>query len=244
MPEREAGRRVRVLESTETLRHISTQRVFPPPADRSDPEWRPVWDLFVRRYGPAMTQYVRTLLKALAGPAAAEDADDVVNDFVLAAMRDGRLSSQGDRLRSFRRLLATMLRRHVLDHLDARRAAKRDPGPAVGDAALDGAASREADPALAAFHAEIVRIGIERAMARVRQRNETYAEVLADLLRTDGVGSPDLAERLLGDPARLADHRHRARRMLGTLFLEELRGLSLDAEDFEDLLAELEPYLP
>jgi DNA-directed RNA polymerase specialized sigma24 family protein len=241
----ETGRRVRVLEATATLRQISTQRIFPPPADPAHPEWRRVWDLFVRTYGPAMSQYASTLLRGIAGPAAAEDADDVVNDFVLAAMRDGRLSSQGERLRSFRRLLATLLRRHVLDHLDARRAAKRDPGTPVGEAGLAEAASREADPALAAFHAEIVRIALDRAMARVRARNETHAEILADLLRTDGVGSPDLAARLQGgDASRLADHRHRARRSLGMLLLEELRGLALDADDFEDLLAEVEGFLP
>jgi DNA-directed RNA polymerase specialized sigma24 family protein len=238
------ARRSRVIEATSTLRNISTQRVFPPPADPAHPDWRPVWDLFVRRYGPAMTQYTRTLLRSLAGASAAEEADDVVHDFVLAAMRDGRLSNQGRALRSFRRFLATLLRRHVLDHFDARRAAKRDPGTPLLDAGLSDAASREEDPAFAAFHAEIVRIALDRALARVRSRNETHAEILADLLRTDGVGSPDLAERLLDDPARLADHRHRARRALGVLLLEELRDLSLDSDDFEDLLAEVDPLLP
>src|SRR5262245_15816204 len=218
----EKQRRVRVIEPTTTLRQISTLRIFPPSADPTNPDWRRVWDLFVRTYGPAMSQYARTLLRAVGGPSAAEDAEDVTHDFVLRAMQDGRLSAQDGQLRSFRRWLATLLRRHVLDHLDAKRARKRDPGAPQVDAALADAPSREADPAFAAFHEEIVSIAVQRALARVRARNEVHAEILADLLRTDGAGSPDVAVRLLPDPSRLPDQKFRARRALGTLLLEEL----------------------
>jgi DNA-directed RNA polymerase specialized sigma24 family protein len=194
---------------------------------------------------PALVRYVDSVLRALPPPPGAPlEAEEVVQDFLVVAMEDGRLANQGRRVESFRRFLATCLRRHVLDRLDAARARKRSPRATAPTEALDGALSREDDPAEAALHEGIVGVGVERALARLRRRSETHAEVVADLLRTQGVGSDEARERLDVPPANRRDVRHRARRQFGTFLLEELRDLSLDARDFDDLLARVDPYLP
>ncbi len=240
------AQRRRVLEPTPTLRQIITRQPFPPPADRANPDWRPVWDLFVRTYEPAMVRYVDSCLRGIRGrPPATDEATDVVRDFLARAMGDGRLSAAGPGLRTFRAWISTLLRRHVLDHLDVEGAAKRGGGARhVGVESLDGEPSGSGDPADDSLHAEIVRVAVARALARLHPQDETSAEIVEDLLRTEGEGSPDLAERLGIASDRLAARRHKARRAFGTLLIEELRGLSLDDDDFDDLCDRVEPYLP
>ena len=71
-----------------------------------------------------------------------------------------------------------------------------------------------------------------------------YAEVVADLLRTDGEGSADLGERLGKSPEQLVHLRHRARKRFATLFHERLRETVRDDGDYAALLEDLGPYLP
>ena len=70
------------------------------------------------------------------------------------------------------------------------------------------------------------------------------AEVIADLLRTEGEGSSDLGERLGQSSKQLTHLRHRARKRFSVLFHEQLRQTVLDEEAFEDLCQRLEAYLP
>lgn len=241
-----ARQRQRILEDTATLRQIVTVRPFPPPSDRSRADWKPIWDLFVRRYETAMVRYVDTCLRGIRGRAPATDESiDVVRDFLAQAMEDGRLSAAGPELRTFRGWLATLLRRHVLDYIDTETAKKRGGGiTMVGLDAIAGESSREGDPAARALHEEIVNVAIPQALARLRERDEISAEIIEDLRRTNGVGSDDLGALLAIPADRLAARKHKARREFGKILLEEIRDLCIDDEDFDELLAAIDPYLP
>jgi hypothetical protein len=96
----------------------------------------------------------------------------------------------------------------------------------------------------AVLDAGLVDAAVARSLGRLREGNAVYGEIVADLLRTDGMGSADLAARL-GRPAKdLALLRHRARRRFAALLADELRATVRDASAFEDLLSALDRYLP
>ena len=100
------------------------------------------------------------------------------------------------------------------------------------------------DPAAGDLDVAFVQVTVDRALSELRAKNEEYAEVIADLLRTHGEGSPDLAERLGRDADDVAVLRHRARRRFAALFADELRATVRDDEAFGDLLQRLDAYVP
>ena len=130
------------------------------------------------------------------------------------------------------------------DYLDRKFAQKRKPPGESGPEMLESIGTREDDPASQAFDEGIVDVAREEALDKLGQANPDQAEIIRDLLRTDGEGSPDLAERL-GRPARqIAVLKHRARKAFATLFAEELKSTVLDLDAFAELLDALEPHLP
>lgn len=237
-------RDTRVLEAANDLRAIPTRRsLLPPPATgAADPRWQASWRHLHEVYAPAMERYVAAILRATRG-ADPQDAPDVVQAYLGACLEKGWLERDADGIRCFRAWLKVQLRRFTRGWHRERTTRKRGGTAAPEDAELEGVGVE--DPDLdAALDAGWVDAAVARSLARLRDGNEAYAEIVADLLRTDGAGSADLAARL-GRPAKdLAILRHRARRRFATLFADEVRASVRDPEAYEALLARLEPHLP
>jgi DNA-directed RNA polymerase specialized sigma24 family protein len=235
----------RVLEPVRDLRAIPTRRsLLPPPRAAADAAgWRASWTYLFDAYAPAMERYVAAILRRSGGTRTrVDDAPDVVQAYLAACLEKGWLERDAGEIRCFRGWLKVQLRRFTLAWVRDAGAARRG-GTLPADARLDDV---EADaPDLdAALDAGLVEAAVARCVARLREGNEEYGEIVADLLRTEGTGSPDLAARL-GRPAKdLAVLRHRARRRFAALFADELRATVRDPEAFDDLLARLAPHLP
>jgi DNA-directed RNA polymerase specialized sigma24 family protein len=189
-------------------------------------------------WGPAMVRYVtRLLTPALGSARARQDAPDVVQAYLAACLEKGWLARDADDVRCFRAYLQTQLRRFCSDHLDRRFAAK----PAE---ALSGVQDPRGTDAAEELDRGWIDVAVGRALATLQRHNHDYYEVVADLLRTGGEGSPDLAARMDRSPTQLVHLRHRARRRFAALFHDELRETVRDDEAFADLARRLEPHLP
>jgi DNA-directed RNA polymerase specialized sigma24 family protein len=242
MAERRAPR---VLEPASHLRSIATRRsMLPPAGGRSDPQWEASWRHLFETYAPAMRRYVTALLGSRSGSTVnTEDAAEIVQEYLTKAMEKGWLEREVGDVRCFRAYLQVQLQRFTWSWLRHRRAQRRDPVGTTGLEALEAvpAPSEDAD---AELDAGVVRAALDRALDRLREGNEVYAEIVADLLRTQGEGSADLAARIGRDPEDLPILRHRARRRIAALFVIELRSTVRSEEDFDALLSRLEPHLP
>lgn len=191
-----------------------------------------------------MRRYVAALLtKNTRKPANPDDVADVVSEYLSACLEKGWLSRETEDIRCFRAFVQVQLQRFTWTWLRNRSATTRNPPHPLSDVGLDSAAATSPDPD-AALDAGVAETAVARALARLREGNEVYAEIIADLIRTDGAGSADLAARLARDPSDLPLLRHRARRRFAVLFAEELRSTVRDDSAFDDLLARLEAHLP
>lgn len=234
-----------ILGSTSDLRSIPTRRsLLPlPVAGASDPRWEDSWRHLLEVYGPALRAYVSALLRAARASSEPEDAADIVQAYLTACLEKGWLQRDGGEIRSFRAYLKVQVRRFTWSWLREQHALKRRPPHQLLEADLEARAS--ASPELdIALDAAFVQSAVERCCTQLAASNAVYAEIIADLLRTEGVGSSDLATRLGREPRDLAVLRHRARRRFAHLLAEELRATVRDAESFHELLVLLEPHLP
>lgn len=236
----------RVIETSRRLRSIVTRRSMLGGIHAWGSErWEETWQYVLTLYAPAMERYVGSLLsRFLRRPVDGEEARELVAEYFAACVEKGWLAQDLHGIRSFRAYLQTQLRRFVHKRLDHRFAKKRHAGALAPADALDAVAGGEDEPAAQDLDRSWVEIAVEQALAELRAGNELYAEIIADLLRTDGEGSPDLAARLDRTDAQLVHLRHRARRRFALLFHAELRATVRDEEAFEDLCRELAPYLP
>ena len=234
-----------IIETSRRLRSIVTRKsMLPRLVDKESPDWAASWQFLFSLYTPAMVRYVKSILsRSLKRPADPDEAQDIVQDYFSACLEKDWLTRDVESIRCFRAYLQLQLKRFVYKHLDHKFAQKRNPGALAAPEALEGVVG-EAEPAAAELDEGWVRVAVEQALAELRQGNELYAEVIADLLRTEGEGSADLAERLRQSPQQLTHLRHRARKRFGTLFHEQLRQTVLDDEAFEELCTRLEAYLP
>lgn len=235
-----------IIETSQRLRSIVTRKsMLPRLADKDSPEWADSWQFLFSLYTPAMVRYVKSVLsRALKRTADPDEAQDIVQDYFSACIEKDWLTRDVASIRCFRAYLQMQLKRFVYKHLDHKFAQKRNPGALASPEALEGVVGTAADPSAAELDEGWVAVAVEQALAELRQGNELYAEVIADLLRTEGAGSADLGERL-GQTAQQITHlRHRARKRFGTLFHEQLRQTVLDDEAFEELCGRLEAYLP
>ena len=228
----------------ERLRSIATRRsMLPPPGATDTPEARRSFDWLFRRYAPAMVRYARTLLAGLGGPLGPGDAEDLVQAYLTDCLEKGWLSGAGGEVRCFRAYLQTQLRRYVLTAVRDAGAAKRAPRgtAAVDPDALTGSAP---DPAEAELDRGFLDVASSLALEDLREGNSDYGEIVADLLRTDGRGSDDLAARLGRSEKQIVHLRHRARRRFAILLFDRLRETVRDDDDHAALCRRLEPYLP
>jgi len=237
---------MRIVETSRNLRSIVTRRsLLPPPGDPTDPRWARSWEHLFGLYAPAMARYVRSVLsRATSRPVDLDEANDVIQGYFATCLEKGWLDREGDDIRCFRAWLQTQLRRYAYAYLDHKHAAKRNPAGTASSDALEGVAGGEPDPADAELDRGWVAVAVELSLEELRAHNADYHEVIVDLLRTDGEGSADLADRLLKDARQLKNLRHRARRRFAVLLHEHLRQTVRDEEAFAILCARLEPHLP
>ena len=235
-----------IIETSRRLRSIVTRKsMLPRLADKESPDWAASWQFLFSLYMPAMVRYVKSVLsRALKRPAHDDEAQDIVQDYFSQCLEKDWLTRDVESIRCFRAYLQMQLKRFVYKHLEHKFAQKRNPGAMASAEALEGVMGDAADPSTADLDEGWVAVAVEQALAELRQGNELYAEVIADLLRTQGEGSSDLAERLGQSNQQLTHLRHRARKRFGTLFHEQLRQTVLDDEAFEELCQRLESYLP
>jgi DNA-directed RNA polymerase specialized sigma24 family protein len=235
---------VSLLEPNRDLRTIVTRRsLLPPLSDRGHPRWRAAWEHLFRTYHAAMLRYAEMLLQRLPG-GDPQEAGDVVQAYLADVLDGGQLANDQEHIRCFRAWLQVQLRRFTISWVRRRTAAKRGGAlPGVADA-LDQVADTRHPEVEDTLSRAWVEVALERALARLRRGNETYAAVIEDLRRHDGEASADLADRLSLTAVQLANAKHRARRRLSSLFAEELRSTVRDDESFDELWRTLEPFLP
>ncbi len=236
----------RVLETGPRLRSIVTrQSLLPPPADAEDPRWAESWRYLFDVYRPAMERYVRSILGRSLGrsPEPSEPAE-VVQSYFAHCLEKGWLSKHAGDVRCFRAFLQTQLRRFVYKHLDYKFAKKRNAPGTTSHEALEGVMGEAPDPAEAELDEGWVAVAVDLALEELRKGNEDYYELIADLLRTGGDGSSDLAARMHRSPQQIVHLRHRARKRFAALFHEHLRETVRDEQAFEELCERLQGYLP
>jgi len=232
--------------SARTLMEIETEwAVLPPPPGPDHPQWATSWGYLFETYTPAMRRYVAALLRGrFRRPDSAQEAEDVVQEYLRVCMDKGWLSREAGSIRSFRSFLKTQLYRFTSDHVDRINAKKRRPTGTAPAETLEGVAGRGRDPAEADFDKAFTEATVARAIERVQEANREHAEIVRDLLRTGGAGSADLPARLGREPEAMAVLRHRARKAFAVHLATELKGTCLDLGAFAELLGALEPYLP
>ena len=235
-----------LLGPVSDLMRIETRwTMLPPPPAADDPDWEQGWRFLFETYQPAMQRYVRGLLsRLLRRSVAPEEAEEVVQDYLSHCIEKAWLSRDACAIRSFRRYLRTQLYRFTHDWLDRRLAQKRAPEGLKSADMLDDLPVEPDDELVAELDRGLVEVAQERALAHLAAANEEQAELIRDLLRTGGEGSPDLAERLGRPERQLKVLRHRARRAFALHFLEELQSTTRDLESFGVLLRGLESHLP
>jgi DNA-directed RNA polymerase specialized sigma24 family protein len=234
-----------IVERQQNLRSIQTRRsLLPPPGAPEDPAWEQSWTYLFEAYAPAMERYVAGVLRgALKRPPDMDFAADIVQSYLAEAIEKGWLARDETSIQCFRAYLQTQLRRFTYKRLDHMHAAKRHAPGTQGDDALAGVLKDAADD-IADLDQAFVDVAVERSLSALREANETYAEIVGDLLRTGGEGSADLAERLGRPGKQLPVLKHRATRRFGILLYEELRMTVRDEDAFQTLCQRLEPFLP
>jgi RNA polymerase sigma factor (sigma-70 family) len=218
--------------------------------DRKDPQWEASWNYLAQGYRKPMEVYARRLLaRAPGGKASAQDAGDVVQDFLTTCIEADWLSRADPEQGRFRAYMQTLLRRYVRGWLRHRLAQKRRPAEGRYLVSLlpedeDAGPSEVAPQDIAAFDRSWTDVAVEHALARLQEENERYHVVIHDLICTGGEGSPDIADRVGLRPAQFPVLKHRARKRFSDLFEEELRSTVCDDTAFEDEWKALQPYMP
>jgi len=191
----------------------------------------------------------RLLARYPGGSASAQDAADVVKDFLSACLDKGWLARADREHGKFRAFIQVLLKRHVTGWVRHKLAQKRRPAegrrvvPLLPEA--EGAdIPSPADEAGAAFDRSWTEVAVERALERLREENERYHAVIADLIRTHGEGSADMADQVGLHAKQFPVLKHRARRRFSSLFKQELRATVDSAEAFEEEWRTLSAYMP
>lgn len=217
---------------------------------RQEPAWQASWSYLLERYREPMERYARRVLARAGGARAAEEAGDVVQDFLATCVEKGWLSRADPVRGRFRAYVQTLLRKYVYGYLRYRNAQKRSPGPGreVFTVLESDAVSREPTPdevaELQEFDRSWVQVALHAALARLAEEQPRYHLVVNDLLLTGGAGSSDLAQRAGVRGPQLPVLKHRARRRLAGLFAAELEATVADEEAYDEELRALEAYIP
>lgn len=218
--------------------------------DRADPRWQTSWTTLAEGYRRPLEAYTRRVLaRGPGGSAAAQDAGDVVQDFLTTCVEKAWLSRADPEKGRFRAFIQTLLRRYITGLTRQRLAQKRSPGDGrrllplqPGDQGRGLVAENPED--LAAFDRSWTEVAIERALSRLRDENARYHTVIRNLIDTGGEGETELAGQLGLRRAQLPVLKHRARRRFSALFEDEFRATVSDPEAFDEEWRVLQPYMP
>ncbi len=208
--------------------------------------WHEAWSGLCRIYQDAMEGLVRRLLKARGGVVRVDEAEDVVQDFLLACVEKNYLIKADPRIGKFRTFLAVCLRRYTLKYCAARHAKHRLPSrPIVPfEEALDGlGAAGSGEFADDVFSKAWAACLLESAVRRVAARSQANADLLRQLLVDPTADVDALADRLGVPRRKVALRTHRAKRMLAEEFWYCVQDTTASAEQAEQECATLHPYL-
>jgi len=197
-----------------------------------------------------MVRYVRRVLSRSRGrPVSPEEAQDVVQSFLVACLEHQWLTRADPHAGRFRAYLQVLLRRHayrVIRHATAKR---RQPGGgleifSIRDQDTLQSVAPEERSEFDEFSQSWVETAVERTLTRLAEEHDRYRIVIEDLIRTDGEGSADLAELVGLHPEQLPVLKHRSRKRFCRLFEDELADTVGNQEAFEEEWRAIQPFLP
>ncbi len=217
---------------------------------RDDPAWQAAWAFLSTSYERPMLIYAERLLaRAPGGRVSAQDARDVVQEFLTTCIEKDWLPRADPRRGKFRAYVQILLRRYVTRWLRRRLAKKRRPAEGISllpllpeDEEHMPSSAEAAD--LEAFDRSWSRVAIERALERLQRKSNRYGLVIRDLIDTEGEGSADLPDQLEGGRGQFPVTKHRAKKQFASLFREELSSTVADPAAFEEEWNALSRYLP
>ena len=231
---------------TETRWSIVRLLAGEPEADDEDSTWHQAWDALCRIYQDAMEGLVRRLLKARGGAVRVDEAEDVVQAFLLACVEKNYLLKADPRIGKFRTFLAVCLKRYTIKYCASRHAKQRLPDQPIVpfEEALDGLdAAGGGEFADGEFSKEWAACLLESAVRRVADRSQANADLLRQLLVDPAADGDTLADRL-GLPRRnVALRTHRAKRMLAEELWHCVKDTATTSAQAEEERATLFPYL-
>ncbi len=211
--------------------------------------WQSAWERLCLRYRPAMVRYVQSLLRRTGGEAGPEEAEDVVQAFLVACHEKGWLGRADPEYGRFRVFVKVLLARYTRDWIAKRSAKKRDPGAAP--LAIDALKSVIGDPGADSPDRLIESAWADclagAAVARVKQRSDVNALVLEHTMRAHGVETSELAERFGVSKQQMSMMVLRARRMYAEAVWEEVKETVADPNEREEeraaLFGALAPFM-
>ncbi len=213
--------------------------------------WRDAWRHLQLRYRPAMVRYARFLLRRGGGGVCTPDeAEDVVQSFLLQCLDKDWLARAAPEHGRFRGFVRVLLARHTRDYIAMRRAKKRAPsgGQPVPIEPLADVLGDEAESQVGErLREEWADCMAGAALGRVRERSETNAQVLELRMKDPEISNAQLGERLAIAPKKMAMIVLRARSMFAEAVWEELKETVADPDEREDerraLFPALSPYM-
>ncbi|MBI2899958.1 MAG: sigma-70 family RNA polymerase sigma factor [Planctomycetes bacterium] len=205
-------------------------------------------DLLLRKYRPVILAFVRN---AGFGP---EDAEDVTQEVFLALVRDDVLA-KADRVRGKFRSLLLAVTRHTISTQrkhdgrikrggGARRVSLEAGGPdgeplPVETFLADTAPDDTFDPL---WIQNLVRLGMDALETECTKEGTPYYRALA-IFTSEGLGYPEIADRLGVKVGDVKNYIHQARLRLRSNVLREVQAYSSSRDEYEAEIAALMKYL-
>ena len=199
-------------------------RLAGPPAE--DPgsrrSWEDAWMYLWDTFHPAMLAIVRRTINQIGGGVVrTEDADDIVQSFLLACLEHNYLVRADSGIGKFRTFVAVCLRRHTVKYVEYQRRKRRTPARPprslhdVDFDTHDPAATAEWDALLQEEWTDCI---LTAALPRVGDRSKLNERLLEALRRSPNITVEAMAMQLSIPPRQVPLRLHRARKMLAQEF--------------------------
>lgn len=195
------------------------------------------WEHLHSRYRPAMVAYTRAMLRRLGNPhCAADEAEDVVQGFLVQCVEQGWLSKADPTRGRFRVFVRVLLRRYLTRYVRDRTAQKRAPtegGMQTLDGLDDLLGDADAPDLMAPFQAEWAECLVRGALAKVSDRSERNARIVEALHAEDDAALDAVLDEFEVPEKQRPVARHRARHMFAEALWEELKETTGGDADLE-----------
>ena len=217
---------------------------------REDPKWEMSWATLTETYQRPMERYVRNVIARVSGRnAPPEECEEIVQSFLATCAEKDWLSRADPERGKFRAFVQHILRMYVYRYVEYVTAQKRTPPAGTKNLRLELDVDElelppEPDPDVEHLDRNWVEVAVENALSRLREKYERDAEVIRDLIATQGEASPDLADRLGVGRQRLSVIKNRARERFSDLLEEEIRATVRDGQALEEEWRALRKYFP